>query len=135
MFSEKTRVSTGIKPLDQRLDGLFIGDNVIWYDDAGSLASIFSNSFIQASLIQNRPLIYVNFDHSSKTVLENLEMLAESQHLTILDCFTHGKGDGSEIFSSFYEKDGARWPYQIVMVNEPGNPELVMESIYSLHDL
>jgi transcriptional regulator with XRE-family HTH domain len=59
--------------------------------------------------------------------------LAENQQLTILDCFTHGKGDGSDIFSQFYEKDGARWPYQIVKVNEPGNPDIVSESIYSLH--
>ena len=133
MQSKKTRVASGVSQLDRLLGGLFIGDNVIWYDDAGSLASIFSARFIQASLSQNRPLIFVTFDHSPKTVLENLGELAESQHLTVLDCFTHGKGDGSEIFSSFYEKDGAQWPFQIIMVNEPGNPERVMESIYSLH--
>ena len=128
MQSKKTRVASGVSQLDRLLGGLFIGDNVIWYDDAGSLASIFSARFIQASLSQNRPLIFVTFDHSPKTVLENLGELAENQYLTVLDCFTHGKGDGSEIFSSFYEKDGAQWPFQIIMVNEPGNPEQVMEA-------
>ncbi|MEF8823420.1 MAG: hypothetical protein V5B78_06625 [Desulfohalobiaceae bacterium] len=34
--------------------------------------------------------------------------------MTILDCFTNGNGDGSEIFAQFYEKDGAEWPYGIV---------------------
>jgi transcriptional regulator with XRE-family HTH domain len=50
-----------------------------------------------------------------------------------LDCFTHGKGDGSEIFSKFYEKDGAQWPMQIVRVNEATNPEVVSDAVYNLH--
>ena len=46
MFKEKIRVSSGVSQLDRQLGGLFIGDNVVWYDDAGSLASIFSLNFI-----------------------------------------------------------------------------------------
>lgn len=133
MQTKKIRVSSGVSQLDRLLGGLFIGDNVIWYDDAGSLASVFSLNFILSSLTQKKPLIYVSFDRSPKNVLETLGSLAENQYLTILDCFTHGKGDGSEVFSKFYEKDGAQWPYQIVMVNEPGNPKKIMESIYGLH--
>ncbi len=133
MFSQKTRISSGVPQLDQLLGGLYIGDNVIWYDDAGSLAELFCLNFVQESLDHNKPLIYVSFDRSPKTLLEELGPMAESQHLTILDCFTHGKGDGSDIFSKFYEKDGAQWPYQIVRVQEPWKPTLVAESIYKLH--
>lgn len=107
---------------------------MVWYDEAGSLASTFSFRFIKESQSQGKPLIYVSFDRSPKTILEDLGPLSESQHLTILDCFTHGKGDGSELFSKFFEKDGARWPYQIVQVNEPSIPDMVAESIYSLHN-
>jgi hypothetical protein len=39
-MTEKKRVSTGLRALDQRLDGLFIGDNVIWYDEAGAWPSL-----------------------------------------------------------------------------------------------
>jgi len=134
MFKKKIRVSSGVSQLDQLLGGLFIGDNVVWYDEAGSLASAFSFSFIHESQSRDKPLIYVSFDRSPRTILEDLGPLAESQHLTILDCFTHGKGDGSELFSKFFEKDGARWPYQIVQVNEPWKPDKVAESIYSLHN-
>jgi KaiC/GvpD/RAD55 family RecA-like ATPase len=109
MFSKKNRISSGVSQLDQLLGGLFIGDNVIWYDNAGSLASPFCMNFIQTSQAQNKPFIYVSFDRSPKNLLEKLGPLAESQYLTILDCFTHGKGDGSEVFSKFYEKDGAQW--------------------------
>lgn len=133
MFSKKNRISSGVSQLDQLLGGLFIGDNVIWYDNAGSLASPFCMNFIQTSQAQNKPFIYVSFDRSPKNLLEKLGPLAESQHLTILDCFTHGKGDGSEVFSKFYEKDGAQWPYQIIKVNEPWKPEKVIESVYGLH--
>lgn len=133
MFGEKARVSTGLKALDHRLDGLFIGDNVIWYDEAGSLAFPFALNFIRESRDRNKPLIYITFDRSPKSLLEELGPLAESPHLTIVDCFTHGKGDGSAVFAKFYEKDGAQWPYQIVKVNEPAKPDKVSETIYGIH--
>lgn len=133
MFKRKTRVSSGVPQLDRQLGGLFIGDNVVWYDNAGSLASIFSLNFIQESQHRNKPLIYISFDRSPKSLLEDLGPLAENQHMTILDCFTHGKGDGSEVFSKFYEKNGARWPYQIVCINTPDDPGVVSEAFYNLH--
>ncbi|MFZ5569404.1 MAG: helix-turn-helix domain-containing protein [Thermodesulfobacteriota bacterium] len=133
MPARKKRVSSGVNQLDQLLGGLYIGDNVIWYDDAGSLAAVFCMNFIRESQIQNKPIIYVSFDRSPKNLLEKLGSLGENQNLTILDCFTNGKGDGSEIFNKFYEKDGAQWPYQIIKVNEPWKPEKVAEAIYGLH--
>ncbi|MGD9307988.1 MAG: helix-turn-helix domain-containing protein [Desulfosarcina sp.] len=133
MYKKKTRVSSGVAQLDRQLGGLFIGDNVVWYDSAGSLASIFCLNFIRESQKQDKPLIYLSFDRSPKTLLEDLGPLAENQHMTILDCFTHGKGDGSEVFSKFYEKDGAQWPHQIVRINEPGDPHIVSDAFYSLH--
>lgn len=133
MFSEKTRVSTGLSELDRCLDGLFIGDNVIWYDEAGSLAFPFTLNFIKESQRHGKPLIYVIFDRSPKTLVEELGPLAQNHQLTILDCFTLGKGDGSSIFSKFYEKDGAQWPYQIVKVTEPWKPDKVSEAIYGIH--
>jgi hypothetical protein len=53
--------------------------------------------------------------------------------LVILDCFTHGKGDGSAVFSKFYEKDSIRRPYRIIKVNEPARPGKVAEAIYDIH--
>jgi len=134
MFKEKKRVSTGIEALDRRLDGLFIGDNVIWYDEAGSLAFPFTLNLIQESQKTAKPLIYATFDRSPKALVEELGDLAEDAKLTILDCFTHGKGDGSAVFNRFYEKDAAQWPYQIVKVSEPWKPEKVAESFYGIHN-
>lgn len=70
MFTEKKRVSTGLSGLDQRLDSLLIGDNVIWYDEAGSLAFPFTLNFVQESQRQGKPLIYATFDHSPRALVE-----------------------------------------------------------------
>jgi transcriptional regulator with XRE-family HTH domain/KaiC/GvpD/RAD55 family RecA-like ATPase len=133
MFSEKTRVSTGVDALDRRLDGLFIGDNVLWYDEAGSLAFPFCLNLIRQSREKKKPLVYVIFDRSPKTLIEELGPLAQNNQLIVLDCFTHGKGDGSPVFVKFYDKDGARWPYQIVRVKDPQNPQTVADAIYGIH--
>ena len=52
--TEKLKVASGVDQLDFILEGLFIGDNVVWYDDAGSLASVFCLNFIQISQIQKK---------------------------------------------------------------------------------
>ncbi|PQP33725.1 XRE family transcriptional regulator, partial [Desulfobacteraceae bacterium SEEP-SAG9] len=104
MNSERHRVASGVGHLDRLLRGLFIGDNVVWYDDAGSLASVFCLNFMQASQAQSKPIIYVSFDRSPKNLLEKLGPLADNPFLTILDCFTFGKGAGSDVFLKFYNK-------------------------------
>jgi transcriptional regulator with XRE-family HTH domain len=133
-IGRKKRVSSGIPELDKFLGDLYIGDNVLWYEDVGSFSSAFCLNFIKESLAGKKPLIYVTFDRSPKNVVSFLGSFAKSQNLTILDCFTNGKGDRSEVFEKFYEKDGALWPYQVIKVNDPANPTCVGEAIYGLHN-
>ena len=133
MLLEKLRVASGVSQLDHLLGGLYIGDNVVWYDDAGSLAAVYCLNFIQASQAQNRPLIYVSFDRSPKNLLEKLGALAQNNQLIILDCFTYGKGSGSEVFLKFYENKKSKWPCQIIRVDEPRQINQVMDSLYGIH--
>ena len=133
MLHRKKRVSSGLPELDRLLGSLFIGDNVIWYDQAGSLARLFCYHLIREAVEQKKPVIYVSFDHSPKSILERLGPLAENQQLTILDCFTNGKGDASEVFSRFYEKRGAQWPHQVIQVMEPTDSDQVSQAVYGLH--
>jgi len=130
---KKRRVSSGLHELDTLLGDLYIGDNVLWYDDMGSFSAAFSHCFIRETLAQKKPLIYVTFDRSPKNVVSFLGTLAESQNLTILDCFTNGKGDSSEVFNKFYEKDGALWPYKVIKVNNPTSAAHVAEAMYGVH--
>jgi transcriptional regulator with XRE-family HTH domain/KaiC/GvpD/RAD55 family RecA-like ATPase len=126
-------VSTGIRYLDALLGGLFIGDNVIWYDDAGSLAGAFCHNFLQSSLEQKKDVIYVSFDRSPKNLLDKLGSLAANDSLILIDCFSYGKGAGSDIFLKFYEDKATPWPCRIVCVEDPRNTHNVMEIFYNVH--
>jgi len=131
-MGEALQVSSGVSELDRLLGGLFIGDNVVWHDAAGSLASVFCLNFIRTSQAQGKPIIYVTFDRSPKNLLDKLGRLADYPGLTLLDCFTHGKGAGSPVFLRFYEGKKKRI-CRIVKVENPADPHHVMEALYGIH--
>jgi transcriptional regulator with XRE-family HTH domain/KaiC/GvpD/RAD55 family RecA-like ATPase len=121
-----------VSELDRLLGGLFIGDNVVWHDAAGSLASVFCLNFIRHSQAQGKPIIYVTFDRSPKNLLDKLGRLADYPDLTLLDCFTHGKGSGSPVFLKFYEGKKKK-TCRIVSVAQPRDQHQVMEALYGIH--
>ncbi|PIP47298.1 MAG: XRE family transcriptional regulator [Deltaproteobacteria bacterium CG23_combo_of_CG06-09_8_20_14_all_51_20] len=129
----KTRIGTGIGYLDRILGGLSIGDNVVWHDDAGSLASVFCLNFIKASAAQGRPMIYVSFDRSPRNLLDKLGDLAQNHLLTILDCFTFGKGAGSDVFLKFYEDSQYSAGCRIVRMEDPKDIHSFTKAFYDLH--
>ena len=133
MVSEKNKISSGVNRLDHLLGGLRIGDNVVWYDNAGSLAPVFCLNFIKASQTEMKPIIYLSFDRSIKNLLEQLGPLADYTSLTILDCFTYGKGKGAELFLKFYEENASDRSCQIIRVDEPRNADHVAGAFYGLH--
>ncbi len=133
MSTEGKRVPSGVSRLDLLLGGLFIGDNVVWHDDAGSLAPVFTLNFLLACHLQKKPIIYVSFDRSPKNLLDKLGHLAEYPDLTILDCFTHGKGNSSAVFLKFYEGLEAELPCRILKVEDPRNPQEFMDRLYAVH--
>lgn len=132
-MSERVRVTSGVHQLDHLLGNLFIGDNVVWHDDSGSLASVFCLNFIRASQAQNKPIIYVSFDRSPRTLLEKLGPLAQNPSLTLIDCFTSGKGANSPIFLKFYEETRPDLSCRLIRVQEPRRIEHVMNVLYDTH--
>jgi transcriptional regulator with XRE-family HTH domain len=132
-MSEKTRIATGISQLDRILGGLLIGDNVVWHDDAGSLAPVFCLNFMQASQSQEKPIIYVSFDRSPRNLLDKLGTLADYNNLVILDCFTHGKGESSDVFLKFYEDKEHGRSCRVTAVDEPHKVDKVMAAFYGVH--
>lgn len=133
MAHKRKAVSSGVGHLDRMLGGLYIGDNVVWYDDAGSLASVFCLNFLKSSVLEKKPLIYVNFDRSPKNLLDRLGPLAKTKLMTILDCFTYGKGAGSEVFLKFYKKGRPKKQCSIINVEKPQNVDKVMDAIVGIH--
>lgn len=131
MGADRMRISTGVSELDPLLGGLLIGDNVVWYDDAGSLAAVFALNFIQSSESQHKPFIYVSFDRSPRNLIEKLGPLADNPHLAILDCFTYGKGKGADIFQKFYEDEAAPG-CRLIAVETPTDPDEVMAHFHEI---
>jgi len=131
-MSGRIRVSSSGKGLDRLLGGLFIGDNVVWHDDAGNLASSFCLNFVRTSLADRKQVIYVSFDRSPKNLLDKLGGLAEDPHLMILDGFTAGKGTGSRIFMRFYERPDQHRRCRIKMLERPEDVELFKNALYAL---
>jgi transcriptional regulator with XRE-family HTH domain/KaiC/GvpD/RAD55 family RecA-like ATPase len=127
----KQRVPSGVNRLDLLLGGLFIGDNVVWHDDAGSLAPVFCHNFIKASEQQDKPIIYVCFDRSPKSLLEKLAHLADYPALTVLDCFTSGKGKEAATFIKFYE--AAELPCRVIKVQRPQEVREFEDVLYQTH--
>lgn len=125
------RVTSGVRQLDRLLGGLFIGDNVVWHDDSGTLASAFCHNFIRSSLALHKPLIYVSFDRSPRNLLEKLGPLAQDSSLTILDCFSSGKGANSAVFLRFYE-EARDLPCRIIRMQEPRKTAEVIDVLYGI---
>ena len=127
------RVTSGVPQLDRILGGLFIGDNVIWHDDSGSLAAPFCHHFLKASQTQGKPIIYTTFDRSPRNLIEKLGPLAQNPSLTILDCFTSGKGANAPTFLRFYDDAAGSEPCRIIRVEEPRRIEQFSDMLYGVH--
>jgi transcriptional regulator with XRE-family HTH domain len=133
-MAKKVRLSSGVSHLDRLLGGLFIGDNVVWHDDSGNLASAFCMNFLESSLLLEKPVIYVSFDRSPKNLLDKLGTIAESSNLTILDGFTCGKGASSPIFMRFYEEPDPERICSVIRMEKPREMECVIDVLYGLHE-
>ena len=123
------KAGTGIGKVDEILDGLRVGDNVIWHADSGSLASDYCLKLMEASARDDKPVIYVSFDRSPNNLVKKLGPLADAPGLTILDCFTHGKGGGSELFLKYYSSRERN--ANVILVENPSDPSALSDALES----
>ena len=111
--------STGIPDLDRLLGGLRIGDNLVWETDAGAYVDLFMDRFARHSLAAGHSLIYVSFNRSPMTMVKRLSDLPDQKNITLLDCFTSGKGDNDSTFTRFYESENPSTSMNVIRVAEP----------------
>ena len=114
-----SKISSGIGYLDHLLGFLKTGDNVIWEVEAGTYIEIFFQRFIEHNLKNGYKVVYVSFNVSPSTLTKRLNYLSNLENLTILDCFTSGKGNNDPLFTQFYEKDKEGFNGSIVRVENP----------------
>ena len=113
------KISSGIGYLDHLLGFFKTGDNVIWEVEAGTYVEIFLQRFIEHTLKNGYKLVYVSFNISPSTLTKRLSYLPNLENLTILDCFTSGKGNNDPLFNQFYEKEDDTFAGSVVKVENP----------------
>lgn len=124
------KISSGIESLDSLIDSLFIGDNVVWEVDAGTSYGVFVRNFIGRSFKDAQKVIYVSFNRSPQTVLNDIGGLLLPEHFTLVDCFTSGKGKNDNTFLKFYEKPDPR----VVRIETPREIDRFTATLNALED-
>lgn len=104
------KISSGINSLDRLIDSFYTGDNVVWEVGAGTAYDIFIQHFIRQSLDDGQKIIYISFNSSPQSILKKIEHSCKNDLndafvscLTLIDCFTSGKGKNDSTFLKFYE--------------------------------
>jgi transcriptional regulator with XRE-family HTH domain len=99
------KISSGINSLDNLIDSLYVGDNVVWEVEAGTSSEIFVQDFIRQSITESQNVIYVNFNKSPQSILQQIGEVPSKENFVLLDCFTSGKGKNDRAFVKFYENN------------------------------
>lgn len=97
------KISSGIKSLDNLIESLHIGDNVVWEVDAGTSYDLFVRNFIRQAFENEQKVIYVSFNRSPQSILNEITRSLNPEHFTLIDCFTSGKGKNDNAFLKFYD--------------------------------
>ena len=125
------KVSSGIRYLDLLIDSINIGDNVVWEVDAGSSYDVFILSFMRQSFAEAQKVIYVSFNRSPQSVLNEIKSVLNPEHFILLDCFTAGKGKNDPTFLNFYNKPSE---FNVVKCDNPGDIKAFTAIINELED-
>jgi KaiC/GvpD/RAD55 family RecA-like ATPase len=126
MIKEKgMRYSTGVKNLDEALDGgLFAGENVVWEVETGTFSWEFISAFIKEGVMEGNSVIYFEFIYPPQAIMFRFQSLINQlpdgweKKLLILDCFSEAGGQGELIFSDFYDKAPA-WIKKVPSSRDP----------------
>ncbi len=118
---KKEKISTGIEYLDVLLDYLHIGDNVVWEAEAGTYIDVFVEKLISNTLKNDNKLIYISFNKSPLTITKRLEQYFKHGDITLLDCFTSGKGNNDPTFTNFYDNRSNVYKKKVIKVENPSN--------------
>lgn len=126
-----SRISSGIKNLDDLVESLHIGDNIVWEVDAGASYEVFVRNFIRESFDNRQKVIYVSFNRSPQTILNEISAFPGFEHFTLVDCFTSGKGRNDSAFLKFY--DSVR-EVNAVRIADPKSIEEFTRSLTAIED-
>jgi transcriptional regulator with XRE-family HTH domain len=123
------RLSTGIRPVDDLIGGVRLGDNLVVEVDEGGNVDPFVTSFLRSCRLSR--LLYVSFHVSPFGVLSRAGEAWDDERFILVDCFTEGLGAGDETFARFYRSRRAR-DLQLIRVERPVDPTSVQAELSRL---
>jgi transcriptional regulator with XRE-family HTH domain len=126
-----TKINSGIPDLDNLIDWLYVGDNVVWEVEAGTSPEIFVLNFIKQSFAEQRNVIYVSFNKSPYSVFQQIGDVPFQDNFVLLDCFTSGKGKNDRTFTKFYDNTINS---NVIRVEDPRNIEQFTSLLNSFED-
>jgi len=120
------KLSSGISGLDNLIDYIYPGDNVVWEVDAGTSYEIFIKKFIEAACAVSNDIVYISFNKSVPSLLKEFDnCINEKFH--IIDSFTSGKGKNDATFLRNYEELSKK--IDIVKLSNPSNLDELTNAI------
>ncbi len=125
------KISSGIKSLDALIDSFYIGDNVVWEVEAGTIYDLYIQNFIRQSFDDNLGLIYISFNRSPQSILSNIKDFINKERFVFIDCFTSGKGKNDSTFLKFYENPS---DFNIVRADKPKDIDSFNSLLNSIED-
>ncbi len=125
------KISSGIASLDPLIDSFYIGDNVVWEVDAGTSYDAFAVHFIRQAFLDRQKIIYVSFNRSPLSILNELKDLLYPEHFILIDCFTAGKGKNDNTFLRFYD---TKSNLNVIRIDNPGQIEEFTRVLNDLED-
>lgn len=125
------KISSGIEGLDLLVDSLHIGDNVVWEVDAGTDYDLFVLNFLRDSFTHGQQVVYISFNRSPQTIVNEISPVLRPAQLTLIDCFTAGKGKSDEAFLRFYEQPR---DVNVVRIADPRNIEDFSRQLARIED-
>lgn len=126
-----TKIYSGINDLDNLIDSLYVGDNVVLEVEAGTAPEIFILNFIRQSFSENRYVIYVSFNKSPHSIFQKICEIPSKEKFILLDCFTSGKGKNDKTFTKFYDNNVDS---NVIKVDDPKNIDHFTSLLNSLED-
>lgn len=120
------KISSGIRDLDNLIDYIYPGDNVVWEVDSGTSYEIFIKKFIESSFSESKDIVYISFNKSAHTLLKEFSNYINDK-FHIIDCFTSGKGKNDATFLRDYEKISKK--IDITRLSNPSNLEELTNAI------
>ena len=112
-------ISMGIRHLDKLIDGLKLGDNVVWQIANAVPIEYFIRSFFNRSNKFQNSIVFVNFNYSPHTICRRFDDIFKNYNFILLDAFTHGKGNSDPVFLDFYRKKGDYDLSRILPIQQP----------------